>query len=157
MTTQPEQASATTRGAAYTSAIYGVISIAAVIVTWEADGNEWHLVEVIAGYSITLWMMHSYAALVASGHVRPWLHIVREEFPVAAAGIPALGVALLGQLLAWDIEETSDLALVACAATLVAIQTHVVRRNGANRRRVITTVGFDMTLAAVILVLHIVI
>jgi len=140
---------------AYTNAIYGVISIAVVVVTWEADGNEWHLVEVIAGYIVSLWTLHSYAALGATGQLRPWWHVAREEFPVAAAGLPALGVAVVGLILGWSEPTEAALALTACALTLVALQTSVLRRIGASRRRIARTVGVDMVIAAIILCLYI--
>jgi hypothetical protein len=147
----------TTERAGYTSAIYGVVSIAAVVVAWEADGNEWHLIEVITGYLLALWLTHSYAAMVSTGQFRVWSNVLRHEFPVAAAGLPALGIAILGQIFDWDIEEASDLALIACAVTLFGIQANVVRHMGASRRRLILTVVCDMVLAAVIVSLHIVI
>ena len=140
---------------AYTNAIYGVVSIAVVIVTWEADGNEWHLVEVIAGYIATLWMLHSYAALGATGQLRSWWPAVREASPVAAAGLPALGVAVLGLVFGWSEKTEAALALTACALTLVFLQTSVVRRLGVSRRRIVTTVAFDMAVAAVILGLYV--
>ena len=151
------EAPATARRASYTSAIYGVVSIAAVIVAWEADGNEWHLIEVISGYLLALWLTHSYAALVSTGEFAPWRHVLRHEFPVAGAGLPALGVAILGQIFKWDIEEASDLALIACAVTLFAIQASLLRQLGASRRRLVLTVVCDMVCAAVIVSLHVVI
>jgi hypothetical protein len=84
------EAPATARRASYTSAIYGVVSIAAVIVAWEADGNEWHLIEVISGYLLALWLTHSYAALVGSGEFAPWRHVLRHEFPVAGRPTAAI-------------------------------------------------------------------
>jgi hypothetical protein len=151
------EAPATARRASYTSAIYGVVSIAAVIVAWEADGNEWHLIEVISGYLLTLWLTHSYAALVSTGEFAPWRHVLRHEFSVAGAGLPALGVAILGQIFKWDIEETSDVALIACAVTLFAIQASLLRHLGAGRRRLGLTVVCDMACAAVIVSLHVII
>lgn len=143
------------RRGVYTNEIYGVLSIAVVIVTWEADGNEWHLVQVIAGYILSLWLLHSYAALGATGELRPWWHVVIEESPVAAAGVPALAVAVLGLILGWSDPMEAGLALAACAVTLVVIQTSVVRRIGASGRQIVTTVVIDMVIAAVILVLYI--
>ena len=139
---------------AYTNAIYGVMSIAVVVVTWEADGNEWHLVEVIAGYIASLWLLHSYAALGATGRLRPWWHVVLEESPVAIAGVPALGVAMLGLILGWSDPMETRLALAACGVTLIALQTTVLRRYGANRRRITTTIAVDVGLAAVIVWLY---
>jgi len=150
-------ATATARRASYTSAIYGVVSIAAVIVAWEADGNEWHLIEVISGYLLALWLTHSYAALVSTGQFTPWRRVLAHEFPVAGAGLPALGLAVLGQIFRWDIEETSDLALIACAVTLLAIQASLLRHLGAGRRRLVLTILCDMVCAGVIVSLHVII
>src|SRR4029077_10196351 len=119
--------------------------------------NEWHLVEVIVGYALTMWLTHIYAALVSMGDFSSWFQVAREEFAVAAAGLPAIAVALLGQLLHWDQNETADLALLACAVTLVGIQAAIVHKLGFNRRRLILTVVVDMLWAAVILTLHIII
>ena len=158
MTTSVEPSFRGARGrAAYTSAIYGVVSIAAVVVTWQADGNDWHLVEVIAGYVVTLWMMHSYAAWVTTGHFRSWYHVVWDEFPVAAVGLPALAVAVLGQLLGWGQAATADLALLACAITLLSLQTKVVRGVGVSSHRIVMTVVFDMVVAGIILTLHVIV
>ena len=151
------EAETTERSGSYTSAVYGVVSIAAVIVAWQADGNEWHLIEVITGYLLALWLTHSYAALVSTGTFRSWRGVVGHEFPVAAAGLPALGVAVLGQIFGWNIEEAADLALTACAVTLFAIQASVVRRMGSSRRRLVLTVACDMVIAAVIVALHIIV
>jgi hypothetical protein len=151
------QAETSERRLVFATAVYGALSIALVVVEWEGDGNEWHLVEVIAGYVATMWLTHTYASLVSQGDYRSWFEVAREEFPVAAAGLPALGVALVGQLLGWDQNETADLALIACAVTLVAIQVAIVRQLGLSRHRVILTVVIDMLWAAVILTLHILI
>ena len=145
------------RRVAFATAIYGALTIALVVVDWEGDGNEWHLVEVIGGYIVTMWLTHTYAILVSAGEFRSWFEAARQEFPVAAAGFPALGVALLGQLLHWDENETANLALLACAVTLVGIQAAIVHQLGFNRRRLILTVVVDMLWAAVILTLHIII
>jgi hypothetical protein len=139
------------------TAVYGALTIALVVVTWEADGNEWHLVEVIAGYAATLWLLHIYAALVSRGTFRPWREVAREEFSVAVAAIPALGVALLGVLLAWPVQDVADLDLLVCALTLVVMQATIVRQLGFSRRRLAMTVGLDMVCAAVIVVLHVLI
>jgi hypothetical protein len=141
----------------HATAVYGALSIALVVVTWEADGNDWHLVEVLAGYAITLWLTHTYAALVSAGSFRHWVSVAREEFPVAAAALPALGVAVLGELLSWGQEETADVDLIVVALTLIVIQATILRELGFNRRRFFMTVIADMFCAAVIIVLHIVI
>ena len=141
----------------FATAVYGALTVALVVVDWEGDGNEWHLVEVIAGYIVTMWLTHIYASLVATGEFRSWFEVAWEEFPVAAAGLPALGVALLGQVLHWDQNETANLALLACAVTLVGIQAAIVHQLGFSRRRLILTVVVDMLWAAVILTLHIII
>jgi hypothetical protein len=145
------------RRLAYATSTYGALSIALVVVTWEADGNEWHLVEVIAGYVITMWLTHTYAGLVSRGDFTSWLDVVREESPVAVAGLPALAVALAGQVFGWPQEEVADLCLVACAVTLVLIQTRIVSESGFSRRRLTFTVVVDMVLAAVIIALHVLI
>jgi hypothetical protein len=141
----------------YATAVYGALTIALVVVDWEGDGTEWHLVEVIAGYVATMWLTHTYAALVSRGEFSAWFEVAREEFSVAAAGLPALGIALLGQYLHWDQNETAILALVACAVTLVAIQAAIVRHLGFTRKRLLLTVVVDMIWAAIILTLHVVI
>ena len=146
---------ASERRLVYATAVYGALTIALVVVDWEGDGNEWHLVEVIAGYVVTMWLTHTYAALVSRGEYRSWFDVAREEFPVAAAGLPALVVALLGQFLNWDQNEAADLALIACAVTLLAIQAAIVHQLGYSRRRLLLTVIVDMLWAAVIITLHI--
>ena len=151
------QAEASERRLVFATALYGALTIALVVVDWEGDGNEWHLVEVIAGYVATMWLTHTYASLVSRGEFRSWLEVAREEFAVAAAGLPALGVALLGQVLAWDQNETAGLALIACAVTLVAIQLAIVSRLGISQRRVVSTIVVDTIWAAIIITLHIVI
>jgi len=151
------QAGESARRLVYATALYGALTVALVVVDWEGDGNEWHLVEVLAGYVITMWLTHTYAALVSTGGFRPWFEVAREEFAVAAAGLPALGVAIIGELLHWDQNETAILALVACAVTLVGVQMAVVHRLGLTRRRVMVTIVADTIWAAVIIALHIVI
>jgi hypothetical protein len=137
------------------TALYGALTIALVVVDWEGDGNEWHLVEVIAGYAATMWLTHTYASLVSTGEFRHWFQAAREEFSVAAAALPALGVALLGQLLHWDQNETANLALLACAWTLVAIQVLIVRQLGYSHSRLLLTIVVDMIWAVIILTLHV--
>ncbi|MBV9411285.1 MAG: hypothetical protein JO148_06800 [Acidimicrobiia bacterium] len=141
----------------YATAVYGALTIALVVVDWEGDGTEWHLVEVLAGYVATMWLTHTYAALVATGEFTSWLAVARDEFSVAAAGLPALGIALLGQFLHWDQNETAILALIACAVTLVAIQAVIVHHLGFTRRRLMLTIIVDMIWAAIILTLHVLI
>jgi len=148
---------ASERRLVYATAVYGALTIAIVVVDWEGDGNEWHLVEVIAGYVATMWLTHTYARLVSSGQLASWVSVAREEFSVAAAGLPALGVAVLGQLLGWDQNETANLALLACVVTLVAIQVGIVRHLGFSRGRVLLTIVVDTIWAALILTLHILI
>lgn len=148
-------AEASERRLAYATAVYGALSIALVVVEWEGDGNEWHLVEVIGGYIVTMWLTHTYASLVSRADIGSWIAAAREEFSVAAAGLPALGIAVIGELLRWNQNDVADLALLACATTLVAIQVAVVRRYGLDRRRVILTVVVDMIWAAVIVTLHV--
>jgi hypothetical protein len=143
--------------AAQTGAIYGVVSIAAVIVAWEADGNDWHLIEVISGYLVVLWSTHAYARLISSGELASWRSALRHEFPVAAAGLPALAVAVVGQIVNWDLEHVSLIALMACGVTLVAIQIAILRPLGTGRTRVAITVICDLICAALIIYLHIVI
>ena len=154
MSTETETARSRT---IHATAVYGALSIALVVVTWEADGNDWHLVEAIAGYAVTLWLLHTYAALVSEGSFRHWRAAARDEFPVAAAALPALGVAVLGELLAWGQEETADVDLIVVALTLVVIQAIILRELGFSRRRLLMTISIDMILAAVILVLHVII
>jgi hypothetical protein len=154
VTTSTEQADRAHHRSAFAASIYGAVSIGAVIVTWEADGNDWHLVEIIIGYMVAMWLTHSYADLVAQGELRSWPHIVRSEFPVAAAGLPALAVAVLGTLLGWGPAKTSGVALATCAVTLIGIQADAVRRDGASRRRIVLTVAADMAIFALILYLH---
>jgi hypothetical protein len=141
----------------YATAVYGALAIALVVVDWEGDGNEWHLVEVIAGYVATMWLTHTYARLVSTGELASWIKVAREEFSVAAAGLPALGVAIVGEFLHWDQNETAGLALLACAVTLVAIQVGIVRYLGFSRGRLLLTVIVDMIWAALILTLHVII
>ena len=155
MTTQ--QAEFSQRRLVFATAVYGALTIALVVVDWEGDGNEWHLVEVIGGYVVTMWLTHTYATLVATGEFRSWFDVAREEFSVAAAGLPALGIALLGEFLHWDQNETANLALLACAMTLVGIQIGVVARLGFSRGRVLLTIVVDMIWAVVILTLHVLI
>ena len=151
------QGETTERRLVFATAVYGALTIALVVVDWEGDGNEWHLVEVLAGYAITMWLTHTYAGLVSRGEFRSWFEVAREEFSVAAAGLPALAVALLGQFLHWDQNETANLALLACAVTLVGIQVAIVRHLGFSRSRLWLTLVVDALWAAVILTLHILI
>jgi hypothetical protein len=141
----------------FATAVYGALTIALVVVDWEGDGVEWHLVEVLAGYIATMWLTHTYAALVSRGQFGALFEVAREEFPVAAAGLPALAIALVGEFLHWDQNETAILALLACAVTLVAIQIAIVRQLGFSRERVMLTIVVDMIWAAIILTLHVVI
>jgi heme/copper-type cytochrome/quinol oxidase subunit 4 len=151
------QAEATERRLVFATAVYGALTIALVVVDWEGDGNEWHLVEVLVGYALTMWLTHIYAALVSRGDFSSWFEVAREEFAVAAAGLPAIAVALVGQLLHWDQNETADLALLACAVTLVGIQVAIVRHLGFSRSRLWLTLVVDALWAAVIITLHILI
>jgi hypothetical protein len=160
VTTSTEQSNSTDETerthhrAAFTAAIYGVVSIAAVIVTWEADGNDWHLCEIIVGYMVAMWLTHSYAAIVADDGLHSWPRIVRAEFPVAAAALPALVVAALGTTLGWGEEKTAGFALATCAVTLLGIQTNIVRRDHTSRRGIILTIVADMAIFGLILYLH---
>jgi hypothetical protein len=141
----------------FATAVYGALTIALVVVDWEGDGVEWHLVEVLAGYIATMWLTHTYAALVSRGEFGALFEVAREEFSVAAAGLPALAIALVGEFLHWDQNETAILALLACAVTLVAIQVVIVRQLGLSRERVLLTIVVDMIWAAIILTLHVLI
>jgi hypothetical protein len=151
------QAMSSERRLVFATAVYGALTIALVVVDWEGDGNEWHLVEVLAGYVATMWLTHTYAALVSIGEFSRWFDVAKEEFSVAAAGIPALAVALLGQFLHWNQNETANLALLACGVTLVGIQVAIVGRLGFSRGRLVLTLVVDAIWAAIILFLHVVI
>ena len=151
------QAMTPERRLVFATAVYGALTVALVVVDWQGDGNEWHLVEVIAGYVATMWLTHTYAALVSIGEFSRWFDVAKEEFSVAAAGVPALAVALLGQFLHWNQNETANLALLACAVTLVGIQVAIVGRLGFSRGRLLLTLVVDAIWAAIILFLHVVI
>jgi hypothetical protein len=141
----------------FSGAIYGVVSVAAVVVAWESDGDPWDLPGLILGYILILWLTHSYAHVAGSGIGGSWRVALRHELPVGAVGFPALAVASIGALMRWDDEPMSDVALIACAVTLVAIQTAVLRSATLSRRRVLMTVIYDLACAALIVFLHIVI
>jgi hypothetical protein len=137
------------------SAIYGVVSVAVVIVAWEGDGDRWDLVQLLAGYLAALWLTHVYAVVVSEGMDSSWTEALRLELPVAAAGVPALAASLVGALVKWDVETTSDVALLACAATLLALQAAVLRGSRARMQHLVATVVINLLCGGMIVFLHI--
>src|SRR3982751_6662682 len=100
----------TTRWASAT-AIYGLVSVAVVIVAWESDQGRWDLTLLIVGYLAVLWLTHSYARVVSAGPGGSWRQALSSELPVAVGGIPVLVVAVLGALVELDDEAMSTVAL----------------------------------------------
>src|SRR3954467_1697663 len=108
--------------------IYGLVSIALVIVAWESDGGDrWDLPGLILGYIVRLLLTHTYAHYAARGVDGSWVRALWHELPVAAAGAPALVVAAIAALVDATDDMASGLALVACGLTLVAMQIAILR------------------------------
>jgi hypothetical protein len=144
------------RRSALSAAVYGVVSIAVVIVASEGDGARWDIVELIAGYVVLIWLTHVYADAVSAGTEGSWVRSARREAPVALAGLPALGAATVGATLDWPQERTAVVALVACVVTLLYVQGLTLRSSTSTRGRLARTIVVDLVSAALIVFLQVV-
>jgi hypothetical protein len=146
---------APSRGA-LSAAVYGVVSIAVVIVASEGDAARWDIVELIAGYVILIWVTHIYADVVSAGTEGSWIRSARHEAPVAIAGLPALATATAGATLNWPPGRTATVALVACVVALLYVQAMTLRSSTSTRAHLIRTVVVDLVSAAMIVGLQVV-
>jgi hypothetical protein len=144
------------RRSALSAAVYGVVSIAVVIVASEGDGARWDIVELIAGYVVLIWLTHVYADAVSAGTGGSWIRSARHEAPVALAGLPALAAATLGATLNWPPGRTALVALVACVVTLLYVQVLTLRSSTSTRASLARTVIVDLASAAMIVFLQVV-
>jgi hypothetical protein len=136
-------------------AIYGVVSIAIVIVAWESDGDDWELPGLIVGYILLIWLTHTYARYVSEGVQGSWWSALREEFPVAAAGLPALVVSTIGAVAHANEPTEYSISLATCAITLVLMQIVILRADNAPTRRVVATAIYDLAAGAIVILLHV--
>ena len=139
---------------ASTIAIYGVVSIAIVTIAWESDGDDWDLPGLILAYIVLIWLTHTYAKFVAEGVGHSWWRAARDEFPVAAAGLPALVASAIGAMGHASEATEYSITLATCAITLLVMQTVILRVEGASSGRVVLTAIYDLLAGAVVIVLH---
>ena len=136
-------------------AIYGVVSIAIVIVAWESDGDDWELPGLIVGYMLLIWLTHTYARFVSEGLKGSWWKALRDELPVAAAGLPALAVSAIGAVAHANEPTEYGISLATCAITLVLMQTVILSADNATPRRIVVTAVYDLIAGAIVILLHV--
>jgi hypothetical protein len=135
---------------AWTTSIYGTISVAVVVAEY-ASSSAGRLTLLVLGYGFSLWLAHGYAGIV-SGASPTWWSSLRHSWPVAEAALPALAVVGLAAALGWPNRIAVPFALVACLGNLIAVQIAVLRGSGArSRTRVVATIGLDVVAGAVVL------
>jgi hypothetical protein len=139
--------------AQFAVAVYGIISIAVVVVAWEPGGEPWELAALAVGYAVAIWVAHSFANVVSGGKEATWRAALVHEEPVMAGAIPVIVAGLLGQLFDWNTDTVELVALLGLGALLAAVQTLLVVSTPADDRRLVATVVLDLASAALIVVL----
>jgi hypothetical protein len=139
--------------AQFAVAVYGIISIAVVVVAWEPGGEPWELALLAAGYAVAIWLAHSFANVVSGGPETTWRTALVEEEPVMVGAVPVVAIALLGQLFGWKAALVEFLDLIALVALLIAVEVFLVRTAAPGRRRVGGTVILDVIFFLLIVVL----
>ena len=76
--------------AQFAVAVYGIISIAVVVVAWDADGDPWELAALAIGYALAIWLAHSFANVVSGGPEATWRAALVHEEPVMIGAVPVV-------------------------------------------------------------------
>jgi hypothetical protein len=139
--------------AQFAVAVYGIISLAVVVVAWEPGGKPWELALLAAGYAVAIWLAHSFADVVSGGPDTTWRAALVEEEPVMVGAVPVVVIALVGQLLGWEPAVVELLDLLSLVALLVVVQIFLVRTASPDRRRVGGTLIVDVLVFLLIVVL----
>jgi hypothetical protein len=125
-------------------AVYGIVSIAVLVVAWEPDGDPADLPFLAAGYAVAIWLAHSFANVVSSGADASWRDALRHERPVMFGGVPVVIIGVLGLLFDWSATTIEVLALVSLVVSLVSVQLVLLRTAPPERRRLGATLVLDL-------------
>jgi hypothetical protein len=125
-------------------AVYGIVSIAVVVVAWQPDGDPADLPFLAAGYALAIWLAHSFANVVSGGANASWRVALRHESSVMAGAVPVIVVALLGVLFGWSATTVEVLALCSLMALLAAVQLVLLRTAPPEQRRLGATLVLDL-------------
>jgi hypothetical protein len=134
-------------------AVYGIVSVAVVVVAWEPDGDPADLPFLAAGYAIAIWLAHSFANVVSSGADASWREALRHERPVTFGAVPVVVIACLGLLFDWTTTTIEVLALISLVVALASVQLVLLRTAPPERRRLGATLVLDVISFAVIVLL----
>jgi len=107
----------------YTSAIYGSVLAASVIVGAGSSRSPWTLALIVLISNVIFWLAHVYAETVASVHGGWGLSAIRRglqhEWPMVAAAVPPAVAAVVGGWLFHDRPGTAAwVALITAAVEL---------------------------------------
>jgi hypothetical protein len=125
-------------------AVYGTISLAVVVVAWDAEGQVWDLVFVVIGYTLAIWLAHAFATVVSGGHGATWRAALSHEKPVTLAAVPVVLLTVIGGLFGWSLDLVEGLALISLAVLLAVLQIVLLKSMPSDNRRVGSTVFLDM-------------
>jgi hypothetical protein len=139
--------------AQFAVAVYGIISIAVVVVAWEPDGDPWELAALAIGYALAIWLAHSFANVVSGGPDSKWRAALVHEEPVMIGAVPVVVAAALGELFSWTAETVDLLALIGLMLLLAAVQILLLRTAPPHKRRVGATLALDLVSFILIVVL----
>ena len=134
-------------------AVYGTISLAVVVVAWDAEDDVWDLVLVVIGYSLAIWLAHAFAAVVSGGPEATWREALVREKAVMVGAVPVVVVAVIGGLLGASTDLVELLALVSLAVLLAVLQIVLLKSMPSDNRRVGGTVFVDLVAFFVIVLL----
>ena len=134
-------------------AVYGIISIAVVVVAWEPDGDPWELAALAIGYALAIWLAHSFANVVSGGPDAKWRTALVHEEPVMIGAVPVVLAATLGGLFDLSAETVDLLALIGLMVLLAVVQIVLLRTAPPHKRRVGATLALDLISFLVIVVL----
>jgi hypothetical protein len=125
-------------------AIYGIISMAVVVVAWEPEGDAADLAVLAAGYAVAIWLAHSFANVVSGGANASWRVALRHETSVMAGAPGVVVISLLGALFGWSTTAIEVAALFSLIGLLAAVQLVLLRSAPPEQRRVGATLVLDL-------------
>ena len=134
-------------------AIYGIVSMAVVVVAWEPEGDAVDLAFLAAGYAVAIWLAHSFANVVSGGANASWRVALRHETSVMAGAPAVVLISLLGALAGWSSTTIEVLALCSLVGLLAAVQLVLLRSAPPERRRVGATLVLDLVTFLLIVLL----
>ncbi len=140
------------------SAIYGTILAASLLIA--IDGGPMQIVLGMVATAVVFWLAHAHVGLIR-GVVREQHHVtardvratLRQEWPLAQASLSPAAPMLLAWLGLIGVDTARSLGVAICMLGLLAWGIVISRAAGLGRRGTLLTIGINLGLGLVLVVL----